>query len=168
MRLAAFLLVTAVLVCAAPASAAPALKVGRDGHAHRTHDRLLPPKARTALPAVPSGTRLVRPAARARIAALSPADQQRYSDALTAARRARDGMAAGARRSELAAVIATVEGIERRGGLIPSRVSALVMTLQRNTQFWLRSPFPASRGYVQFRGSQMLFEYYVGVMWTWR
>ncbi|HYI35982.1 MAG TPA: D-glucuronyl C5-epimerase family protein, partial [Thermoleophilaceae bacterium] len=32
----------------------------------------------------------------------------------------------------------------------------------RNAQFWLRSPFPGSRGYVQFRGSQMLFEYYVG------
>jgi hypothetical protein len=162
MRPAAFLLVSAVLVCAAPAAAAPALKVGRDGHAQRTHDRLLPPKARTALPAVPSGTRLVRPAGRARIAALSPVDQQRYGDALTAARRTRDGMAPGARRSELAAVIATVEGIERRGALVPSRVNALVMTLQRNTQFWPANDPPAAGTRVVFSGSPVYLEYYVG------
>jgi hypothetical protein len=164
MRFAARMLVSALLVCAIPASAqaAPALKVGHDGRAHRTNDRLLPPRARTALPRVPRATKRVRPAARARIAVLSATDQQRYSDALTAARRTRDGMAAGPRRTELAGVIATVEGIERRGGLIPSRVNALVLTLQRNTQFWPANNPPAAGTRVTFTGSPIYFEYYPG------
>jgi hypothetical protein len=91
-----------------------------------------------------------------------PADQKRYADALAAARRTRDGLAAGARRNELAAVIATVEGIERRGALIPSRVNALVLTLQRNTQFWPANNPPGAGTRVVFTGSPVYFEYYPG------
>ena len=79
--------------------------------------------------------------------------------ALARSRRAR---LKGQRGSELGSVIATVEAIALRRQLTASRIEPVFLTLQRNTSFWLRSPFPASRGYVQFRGSQMLWEYYVG------
>jgi hypothetical protein len=164
MRGAAFGVVLFVLVCAVPVSAqaAPALRVSSDGRAHRIHDRLLPTRARTALPAVPAHTRIAPASVRARAAALATADEQRYADALAQARAARDGMPAGAPRDELAAVIATVEDIERRGQLVPSRVNALVLTLQRNTQFWPANPLPAPGTRVRFAGSPVYFEYYAG------
>ena len=59
-------------------------------------------------------------------------------------------------------MVTTLEAIALRRQLTASRMKPLFLIVQRNAQFWLRSPFPASRGYVQFRGSQMLFEYYVG------
>ena len=68
----------------------------------------------------------------------------------------------GQRRKELNYVVTTLEAIALRRQLTASRMKPLFLIVQRNAQFWLRSPFPASRGYVQFRGSQMLFEYYVG------
>ena len=59
-------------------------------------------------------------------------------------------------------MVTTLEAIALRRQLTASRMKPLFLIVQRNAQFWLRSPFPGSRGYVQFRGSQMLFEYYVG------
>jgi D-glucuronyl C5-epimerase-like protein len=165
MRRTASTMLFCLLAVAVPASAqaAPALRVGAHDHAHRVHDRLLPPRARTALPAVPAGTRIVRSAVRARTAAaLPPADAKRYNDALNQARAARDKLPAGTPRTELAAVIATVEGIDRRGEVVPSRVNALVLTLQRNTQFWAANAAPAAGTRVQFTGSPVYFEYYPG------
>jgi hypothetical protein len=163
-RRTASIVVFIVLAVAVPASAqaAPALRVGKHHHAHRIHDRLLPQPARTALPAVPVGTRVVLGAVRARAAALPPADAKRYNDALSQARAARDRLPAGTPRTELAAVIGTVEGIQSRGGLVPSRVNALVLTLQRNTQFWPANTAPAAGTRVQFTGSPVYFEYYPG------
>ena len=68
----------------------------------------------------------------------------------------------GQRRKELNYVVTTLEAIAMRRQLTASRMKPLFLIVQRNAQFWPRSRFPASRGYVQFRGSQMLFEYYVG------
>jgi len=79
--------------------------------------------------------------------------------ALARSRRAR---LKGRRGRELGSVIATLEAVALRRQLTASRMRPMFLILQRNTQFWLRSPFPGSRGYVQFKGSQMLFEYYVG------
>jgi hypothetical protein len=164
MRFAVPVLVVAVLALALPAiaPASSALRAGADGRAHRIKDRLLPARQRTALPAVPRRTRTARLPVRAHAAALAPADQQRYSDALRQARAARDRMPAGTPRTELAGVIATVEGIERRGYLVPSRVNALVLTLQRNTQFWPVNAAPAAGTRVTFTGSPVYFEYYRG------
>ncbi len=68
----------------------------------------------------------------------------------------------GQRKRELNYVVTTLEAIALRRQLTASRMKPVFLIVQRNAQFWLRSPFPGSRGYVQFRGSQMLFEYYVG------
>lgn len=84
-----------------------------------------------------------------------------YRKAYRLARSRRDRLK-GQRRKELNYVVTTLEAIALRRQLTASRMKPLFLTLQRNTQFWPRSRFPASRGYVQFRGSQMLFEYYAG------
>jgi hypothetical protein len=54
--------VLGVLLLPAAAEASPVLRV-KDGRARFVNDRLLPPKARTALPAVPSGTTVATPLA---------------------------------------------------------------------------------------------------------
>jgi len=59
-------------------------------------------------------------------------------------------------------VIALVDGIALRRRLTASRMPALFLILQRNTQYWPRKPFPRDRDRVTFRGSELLFEYYVG------
>ena len=143
------------------------LKVRKDGRARVVNDRLLPPKARTALPAVPDGTRIVRarPRAPARIAALSPltpAQRAGYDAALRDARTVR-GTLTGARRAELGAVIATAESIEARGALTLSRLPALTMTLRRNAEFWAVNDPPAAGTRVVFAGSPVLLEYYAGL-----
>ena len=76
--------------------------------------------------------------------------------------RSRRNRLRGQRRQELNYVVTTLEAIALRRQLTASRMKPLFLIVKRNAQFWLRSPFPAGRGYVQFRGSQMLFEYYVG------
>ncbi|MBA3508922.1 MAG: hypothetical protein H0T19_02380 [Thermoleophilaceae bacterium] len=76
--------------------------------------------------------------------------------------RSRRAKLKGQRGRELQSVIATVEAIALRRQLTASRMTPVFLILGRNTEFWRASPFPKSRGYVQFRGSQMLFEYYVG------
>src|SRR5688572_31791116 len=107
-----------VLLAAVPATAqaSPVLRV-TDGKARVVNDRLLPPQARTALPAVPRGTTTIaRTARRARVAALTPTQRASYDSALRDASAVRDGLT-GARRDELSAVIATAQGIEARGEL---------------------------------------------------
>lgn len=93
--------------------------------------------------------------------AISASTLRRYTT-LYALARSRRAKLSGQRGRELGSVIATLEAVALRRELTSSRLKPMFLTLQRNTQFWLRSPFPASRGYVQFRGSQMLFEYYYG------
>ncbi|MEK6228663.1 MAG: D-glucuronyl C5-epimerase family protein [Actinomycetota bacterium] len=76
--------------------------------------------------------------------------------------RSRHRRLGGTRRYELGSVIGTLEAIARARGLTASRMPALFLILRRNAEFWPSSPFPADRGLVQFRGSQLMFEYYAG------
>jgi hypothetical protein len=150
------------LLVPASAQASPVLRVGEDGRARVVNDRLLPPRARTALPAVPRGTAIARSTRRARAAQLSPTQRAAYDAALIDARRVRDGLA-GARRAELSAVIATAEGIEASGQLTLSRLPALTMTLRRNSEFWAVNEPPAPGTRVVFSGSPVYLEYYAGL-----
>jgi len=112
-RVVAGLVLALGLAAPGAAQASSALRV-KDGRAQRIDDRLLPPRSRTALPAIPRAThspavlsrRAQRPLARA--AALTPSERTGYTSALTDARRTRDGLA-GAPRTELSGVIATAE-----------------------------------------------------------
>jgi len=92
---------------------------------------------------------------------ISRRSERSYRKTYRLARSRRDRLR-GQRRKELNYVVTTLEAIALRRQLTASRMKPLFLIVQRNAQFWLRSPFPGSRGYVQFRGSQMLFEYYVG------
>ncbi len=84
-----------------------------------------------------------------------------YRKTYRVARSRRDRLK-GRRKKELDYVVSTLEAIALRRQLTSSRMKPLLLIVKRNAQFWPRSRFPASRGYVQFRGSQLLFEYYVG------
>jgi hypothetical protein len=57
-----------MLAVAVPAAgqASPVLRVAKDGSARVVKDRFLPGRRTTALPAVPSGTRIVKERSRAR------------------------------------------------------------------------------------------------------
>jgi len=92
---------------------------------------------------------------------ISPGRARAYRRIYSLAR-SRRARLRGARRRELGSVIATLESIALRRALTASRMPALFLILRRNAEFWPRSPFPAHRGLVTFRGSKLLFEYYAG------
>jgi hypothetical protein len=81
---------------------------------------------------------------------------------IVARARAVERRLSGARRAELANAIGLVDGIALQRKLTAARLPALMLILQRNTQYWPRQPFPSDRDHVMFRGSRLIFEYYVG------
>ena len=150
------------IVAALPAAAgaSPVLRVAADGRARVVEDRLLPPRAATALPRVRRGARIAALARAQTPAPLTPAARASYEAALANARLTRDRLS-GAGRAELAAVIATAEAIDARGQLTETRVNAIVTTLRRNTEFWASNAPPAAGTRVVFAGSPVILEYYV-------
>ena len=68
----------------------------------------------------------------------------------------------GARATQLRYVLTSVESLAMRRLLIPSRMPAEFLQLERNRQYWPRMPYPASRDQVTFRGSQLVFVYFPG------
>jgi D-glucuronyl C5-epimerase C-terminus len=68
----------------------------------------------------------------------------------------------GTRRAELGAVVENLQQMAGAGELVPSRLPALFLTLERNRQWWTTEPLLASRDRVSFPGSKLIWEYYVG------
>jgi hypothetical protein len=68
----------------------------------------------------------------------------------------------GTRRTELANVIANVQQMAAAGDFIPSRLPALMLTLESNTQWWSHQPIPAADQHVSVPGSHLVWEYYPG------
>ena len=68
----------------------------------------------------------------------------------------------GARRTQLGYVIGSLEGMAIRRALIPSRMPSAFVQLERNTGFWRASRFPGTRDRIQFRGSEIVYQYYPG------
>jgi hypothetical protein len=93
--------------------------------------------------------------------AISLASLRRYRGIVVRARTVGKRLK-GARGRELGNVIALVDGMALRHKLTASRMPAVLLILRRNTQYWPRMPFPSDRDRVTFRGSRLLFEYYVG------
>ena len=81
--------------------------------------------------------------------------------ALLAARRSL-GRLGGTRRDELAAVLANLDEIAAAGMLTPSRLPGLVVTLERNRQWWTTGPLLADGQRVGFAGSELVWQYYAG------
>ena len=166
-----------MLVAAAPAAAAPVLEV----HADRTvvrDDPYLPPHTAGDLPPPPGATpragtagvrgraarhRAVRKALRrayerGRISAEQRREWRRAERRARRTRRALDGP----RRDQLDAVIDTLEEIAAERQLSASRMPALFLQLERNTEYWPDRPYPASGQRVQFAGSEMVLQHYPG------
>ncbi|MGD0455209.1 MAG: D-glucuronyl C5-epimerase family protein [Solirubrobacteraceae bacterium] len=72
------------------------------------------------------------------------------------------GKLSGTRKEELGAVLANVQAMARAGELIPSRLPALFLTLERNRQWWTTEPLIAGDERVSLPGSEIVWEHYPG------
>ena len=72
------------------------------------------------------------------------------------------GRLRGTRRDELGAVLANLDGIAAAGMLSPSRLPGLVLTLERNRQWWTSGPLLGDGQRVGFAGSELVWQYYAG------
>ena len=149
------------------------LEVRPDGTVLRD-DPYLPPRAETDLPRPrghASARRRARAAAgptvrgalrRALEAGEITAEQRReWRGAYNSALRTRADLS-GARRVQLSSVIETLEAIARAEQLDASRMPALFLQLERNTEYWPNRPYPASGQRITFAGSSLIFQYYPG------
>jgi hypothetical protein len=68
----------------------------------------------------------------------------------------------GTRRVELGAVLANVQAIAAGGGLTPSRLPALFLTLERNRHWWTSEPLLSSGERLSFPPSKLVWQYYPG------
>ena len=93
--------------------------------------------------------------------AITEAQYAQYTSAYAAAQRSLKKLS-GTRHSELQSVIANVEGIAAAGEFTPTRLPALMLTLERNRQWWTTEPLIASRERVSFPPSKIVWEYYAG------
>jgi D-glucuronyl C5-epimerase C-terminus len=185
-RLLVVLATALALLAAAPARAADVIVVDGD-RATRLDDPFVPARAESdltapgarATAATASASRMRRPSARLRAqrrarratslalrrayarGAISLTTLRGYRRVVARARTVRKRLK-GARGRELGSAIALVDGMALRHELTASRLPAVLLILRRNTQYWPRMPFPRDRDRVTFRGSRLLFEYYVG------
>jgi hypothetical protein len=201
-------LLTAILVASAAlpavASASEVLVVAGDGSVRPADDPNLPPPAATdplggTVHCTANGRRAralppVRPAAGKKLTvrrvlsnaqrsgAISTTDYRRYRDGYAHAQSTLGGLS-GYRRTELKAVLDTLDLIASIRRLTPSRMPALFLTLQRNDEYWgdPRKPIPvvppppggtkkapcagqAGQGgaRVTFQGDPVIFQWYSG------
>src|SRR4051794_32911634 len=139
--------VLAALTCAAPAAAAPVLEL----HGSRVVERDLRFAGPSELPAPPAAAqtplekrRKTPPKGRPTRDALDSLlasgqiDQPTYDDSTAAIKRALRAYRelTGTRRAELGAVIANCDSIATAGKLTSNRLSAVSLTLARNTEWW--------------------------------
>jgi hypothetical protein len=96
-----------------------------------------------------------------RTSQITPAEYARYAGAYAAARRSETRLS-GTRHTELGGVLANVEAMAARRALIPSRLPALFLTLERNREWWTTRYLLGSGGRVSFPGSKLVWEYYAG------
>ena len=68
----------------------------------------------------------------------------------------------GARRAELAAVLANLERLAAGGRLTASRMPVAFMELRRNLEVWTSRPFPAPGERLTFGKHPAVFQYYAG------
>jgi len=86
--------------------------------------------------------------------------QQDYATYLAAKRAL--GKLSGTRNAELGAVLANVQAIAAAGELIPSRLPALFLTLERNRQWWTSEPLLSADERLSFPESKLVWEHYPG------
>jgi D-glucuronyl C5-epimerase C-terminus len=179
-RRVALLAVLLAVAGGAPADAAEVIVVDGD-RAVRRDDPLVPSQAEAGLGRPPAGRATARAAhlsargstVRGRRAVgsalrralrgggISRGRFHRYRRSYTRARSSFRRLR-GARRIQLGYLIASLERMGLRRRLIASRLPALFLQLERNTQYWRSFPYPRAGDQVTFRGSEILFQYYPG------
>jgi hypothetical protein len=163
-----------VIVCSAAgattASADDVLVLGIDGTVRHRDDKALP---RTTMP-VPRRHAVATTARKKRkrtvtselkrlrdAGAITPEDYTaRRAGYLNARRQAKK--LAGQGRSEMPAVIRTLDGIAARRKLTASRIAPLWLTLDRNLQWWSAGRSLRSGQRIEFEGSELVWQYYPG------
>jgi hypothetical protein len=163
-------------VAAAPAQAGTVIEVDGNG-AHRVNDPAVPTRAEIALPAparagasgvvarasTKRGRRAVYAALRTELRRKHIKRSQYRRWRATYVRSARTlRRLRGARAAQLRYVLTSVESLALRRRLIPSRMPAVFLQLERNRQYWPRMPYPAVGDQVSFRGSELLYQYFAG------
>jgi D-glucuronyl C5-epimerase C-terminus len=169
------------LVLPVAARADRVLVMGAGGRVSATQDAFVPAHVPSADPAVlspavaaparglargrrgaaPQSTVTTDLARLRRTGAITPSLYSAYSASFAGALRAEKRLR-GMRASELEAVIENLHQIAAGGMFIPSRLPALFETLDRNRQWWTTGPLLSSGQYVEFAGSQLVWEYYPG------
>ncbi len=72
------------------------------------------------------------------------------------------GRLTGTRREELGDVLANLQAMAKAGELIPSRLPALFLTLERNRHWWTTEPLLSDEERVSFPPSKIIWEHYPG------
>ncbi len=72
------------------------------------------------------------------------------------------GRIGGTRRRELGAVLSNVQQMAAAGALIPTRLAAVFLTLERNRQWWTTEPLLSSGERISFPESKLIWQYYPG------
>ncbi|HTU87850.1 MAG TPA: D-glucuronyl C5-epimerase family protein [Solirubrobacteraceae bacterium] len=171
----------AALALALPgvARAAPVLFMGPGGHVTTRQDPFVPAAAPTPAPA-PSAVRATAASARPpkkrkapqvtfasqllklrNTGAITPGAYATYSSSWNAAL-ASERRLRGTRAAELEAVIDNLHDIAVAGKLTPGRLPVLFQILDNNRQWWTTGPLLNGEQYVEFAGSQLVWEYYPG------
>jgi hypothetical protein len=93
--------------------------------------------------------------------AITEAVYRKDYGALVAAKRSLARLS-GTRRAELGAVLSNIQAIAAAGGLSPSRLAPLFLTLERNRDWWTTQPLLSSGDRISFPSSKLVWEYYAG------
>lgn len=93
--------------------------------------------------------------------AISEANYHSYYSAYVAAKSSVAKLS-GTRKEELGAVLANVQTMAGAGELIPSRLPAVFLTLERNRQWWTTESLLSGDERVSFPGSEIVWEHYPG------
>jgi D-glucuronyl C5-epimerase C-terminus len=93
--------------------------------------------------------------------AISAGAYRRYSSSFSAALSAVRHLG-GTRAVELESVVENLHAIAAAGLLTRSRLAVLFLTLDRNRQWWTSGPLLGAGQLVEFRGSELVWEYYPG------
>jgi hypothetical protein len=93
--------------------------------------------------------------------AISEASYHSYYSAYVAAKSSLAKLS-GTRKEELGAVLANVQTMAGAGELIPSRLPAVFLTLERNRQWWTTESLLSGDERVSFPESEIVWEHYPG------
>jgi D-glucuronyl C5-epimerase C-terminus len=170
---AAPLLAALALILPARAHAAPVLRMSAGGHITRTQDPFVAADLPTPAPVLATTAAKPKPKRKPqktvsseltrllRTGAITSSEYATYNGAWNAALRTERHLH-GTPAKELEAVIENMHNIAVAGKLTPGRLPVLFLTLGYNRQWWASGNVPSEGSYVEFSGSELVWEYYPG------